>query len=87
VGGSNKKKRGWRGINTQPPKIWLLGLWSRHVRKIRCGGGTSRVRPSGDGRCHQKFCHACFFDPVEKVSIPMCSCVKWCLSWVVSSQD
>jgi hypothetical protein len=25
-------------------------------------------------------------DPIEKVSIPMCSCVKMCLS-VVSSQD
>jgi hypothetical protein len=38
VGGSSLKKSGCRGINTQLPKIWLLGLWSRHVQKIRRGG-------------------------------------------------
>jgi hypothetical protein len=26
-------------------------------------------------------------DPLVKFSIPMCSCMKMCLSWVVSSQD
>jgi hypothetical protein len=26
-------------------------------------------------------------DPLEKVSIPMCWCMKMCLSWVISSQD
>jgi hypothetical protein len=89
------KKRGVKGYKYPTPKnmtvrpLVMTCLEDTTWRSELSGSGRAEMEGviGSSARAVSSNLEAVSSDPLEKVSIPMCLCVKRCLSWFVSFQD